>query len=360
MRRLFVTTILALAIAGCASGGAVTVTAPAITPAGQPFSGTLRDRLADETLQGKADLDGDGVDDCCRATPNRGGGFRGVTLTVRPSCTGAMMTLSSMHHVLDLVTALPVPLAWRSHPKILEGSLAMLYGMEAVRVSKHVPGAGLPIAEGLAPWLLEAAARAGGGAGAPSAERPFDAIETFSVGWIPGLPTLPTPQVVALIAEDPAQHRALFGERVAPQTPEAAAAGAPWALILMHARPHAQPVAVATCGDWTYYSTGHGLAAHDRETDRHAWIYAPLRGAQPRHASLRQVACHQDLVMVEPLGPPEARRVLVLRAESGRMGSIPLAAEDRWWVHAPGDELQKTGAVFGLDGLRQQLSAPAP
>ena len=37
---------------------------------------------------------------------------------------------------------------------------------------------------------------------------------------------------------------------------------------------------------------------------------------------------------------------------------VPLGPDDRWWVHRPTSELQKTGAVYSMDSLHQQLSAP--
>jgi hypothetical protein len=268
-----------------------------------------------------------------------------------------MMTLASMVHALDLATVLPVPLAWRAHPAIFQGAIGMLYGRDVVRVPTHVPGAGIPVAEGLAPWLLGAVRRAGTES-ALSAGAPFTRVDPFEVTWTPGPPTLPTPQAVTLVAEDPTLHRALFGERVALQSADVAAAGGAWAVVLVHGRPHGKPTEAATCGPWTLYSTGHALAAHQRETDHHAWILASLRGAHPQKASLEQIDCQDALVFVEPTRDKDARELLVVHIDTGRIGRMPLAPDDRWWVHRPTSELQKTGAVYSMDSLHQQLSAP--
>ncbi|MGM0574862.1 MAG: hypothetical protein ACQEXJ_03905 [Myxococcota bacterium] len=351
MRRLLAALILPLVLGACAPGASTVrlEEAPPVMPAGDDLDGGIPPGDNGETVSGERDLDGDGVLDCWRATRSRGGGWFATTVTVRQGCRGIVRTLSHVAPLLDLLVEVEIPAAWRRNPALLAGTLNLLYGATSVRRLEGPESVEATLADGSLRWLADRLRR-------PPVGRslPFDSIRAWEPVWTPGLPSIPESQVAVLRGTEE-QHAA----RLAGLRGSGIDEDNPTRLLVYRTRLHGEVHEAASCTRWTLHSTGQAVAARDPHAEQSAWIWVADRAPGPRHASVKRVTCAMGLVFIEPVRAPDDRVLVVVAPDLGRLGRIPLGAEETWSIDEGEQRLRRgEDRVVDLIDLRDKLLVP--
>ncbi|MDI1436255.1 hypothetical protein [Polyangium sorediatum] len=282
---------------------------PAVSPSPATlFSGKL---AADEpSSSGRADLDGDGAEDCWEAQDQGGSGSGGVVLKIESPCGGPASTIdtsSSFGHFLAL-TALPPAIGAR--PRLVEGVIDLLYGRAHLR---QLGASGGGTIDGSFHRLLDHHLRVPG-----PARPPFAQTGKYTPVWSPGPPALPPSQVVVL--SDPAYRSLASSLKPTEDLPQAA----PYALLAYHAHNHHGLKQVARCGPRAVYTTDHGVIVHDTDRGASSWVFVSTGVTKLRQPSLGRVACAGDLVAADRHVDDGMWELLVAEPRTGRYGRIPL------------------------------------
>ena len=235
-----------------------------VVPAGQRFEGWVLPRLeTGKATSGQDDLNSNGEMDCWRILPSAGGGYSGVTLTARPGCAGAVLTLETVGRRNALVNFIPLSLSWQRSARFTLGVLAMLFGEEAIRLPYTIKGTGIPVTDSFGAWVLESferdAERAAGRKGRQRRQplalsrTPFTERGRFTVNDA-GQARRPETQVIMTPPTD------------APASPAAERRGDSLERGGLHCSEtlHGRPESVGTCGRWTLSDTRRDRAWRDR------------------------------------------------------------------------------------------------
>ncbi|MDC0747505.1 hypothetical protein [Polyangium mundeleinium] len=337
---------LALCAAACREPprhGSLVVPAVSATPAVSPdpatlFSGKL---AADQpSSSGRADLDGDGAEDCWEAQYRGGSGSGGELLKIESPCGGPASTIdttSSFGHFLSL-TALPPAIGAR--PRLVEGVIDLLYGRAHLR---QLGDSGNGTIDGSFHRLLD------DHLSLPGPESPpFAQIGKHTPVWTPGPPALPPSQVVVL--SNPAYRPLASSLKPAEDLPPAS----PYALLAYHAHNHHGLKQVARCGPRSVYTTDHGVIVHDTDRGASSWVFVSTGVTKLRHPSLGRVVCAAELVAADRHIGDGARELVVTEPRTGRYGRIPL--EGPWSL----DERALTVGeeTYAIEDVVRALSRP--
>jgi len=337
---------LALCAAACREPtrhGSLVLPAVSATPAvspdpATPFSGKI---AADKPFSsGRADLDGDGAEDCWEAQYRGGSGSGGDILKIESPCGGPASTIdttSSFGHFLSL-TALPPAISAR--PRLVEGVIDLLYGRSHLR---QLGDSGSGTIDGSFHRLLDHHLTLPG-----PASPPFAQIGKYTPVWSPGPPALPPSQVVVL--SDPAYRPLASSLKPAEDLPLAS----PYALLAYHAHNHHGWNQVARRGPRSVYTTDHGVIVHDTDRGASSWVLVSTGVTKLRHPSLGRVVCAADLVAADRHVGDGARELVVTEPRTGRYGRIPL--EGPWSL----DERALTVGeeTYAIEDVVRALSRP--
>jgi len=214
--------ILSLSVAGCSA-----------TLRSEPLSSSLPTGVSN----GRADLDGDGTDECWTSEVSVGSGGSSVTLELQHPCGSAPTTLYTTATSEDFLahTALPDSIARR--PQLIGGIVELLYGPGHL-VSGDAVDASFR-------WLLDK-----------------------SSPWMDGPPRSPQSQVV--VRREPAEA------------------------VAYYAHNHGPLRRVAVCAEMAIWATFHGIALHDNRRDESRWIYISNHAEKLRRPSIGEVRCEAD------------------------------------------------------------------
>ncbi|MFO0745758.1 MAG: hypothetical protein U1F43_08800 [Myxococcota bacterium] len=303
MPKLVPTLLIALASASSADAA----------PDPRAFHGTFADGDGD-VHDGRADLDGDGRDDCWSTRWDGGSGFGGTSVEVRSGCgerVAGAHSFGSFGEFLGVMTFDPTALTTAMQAGLMRG----LYGADARRCASA--SAACPAPDGSFAWLLDEAATRGSA----------DPMHRYHPVWQTGAPTLPPAQVLAL--EGPGSvdlamtldagepDRATFAMRAL----VARWLHRPWGFVAYAAHNHGDRFArAAGCARWDVWTTAHGVAVVDRAKDRWSWVYLSTGGDKLRHPSIESVACDGATVSI------------VRRGEAGPEHVTAWPDEGRWAV----------------------------
>src|SRR5689334_3503588 len=167
------------------------------TPAVSPSSATLfSGKLAADgpSSSGRADLDGDGAEDCWEAQYRGGSGSGGDILKIESPCGGPASTIDTTSSFGDFLSLTALPPAIGARPRLVEGVIDLLYGRSHLR---QLGASGSGTIDGSFHRLLDHHLTLPG-----PASPPFAQTGKYTPVWSPGPPALPPSQVVVL--SDPA------------------------------------------------------------------------------------------------------------------------------------------------------------
>lgn len=299
------------------------------------FSGRLP--AAADRARGRADLDGDGADDCWDADYAGGSGQGGWQLAVRAPCSGPALAVDSTGSFGEFLTVTPLPPALGARPRLIEGVVELLYGRAHLRTLASGPDG----IDGSFRWLLDHYRGGDGPAGEPFAE-----VRSYRPRWTPGPPALPASQVAVLSSLADRAITAALRPAVDP-----ADTGASNALVAYFAHNHHELDAVARCGQIAVAATDHAIIVYDEGRDLSSWVFVTTGTTELRHASIGRVACAADLVVFER-AIDGVVDLFVADPSRGRYGRLPLAAE--WLLDDSGLTIDVD--TYGLSELGATLA----
>lgn len=287
-------------------------TAMAQPEAGVRFSGRIPSDRPHSS--GRADLDGNGAEDCWDARWVGGNGAGGIVVELRAPCNAPPEVVDTSSSFGSFLAQVELPRGIAERRRIVEGVVDLLFGRDHLRRIESIDGSFR--------WLLELR-RASPGPAAP----PFASTGRYTPVWSPGAPAPPPSQVLIL-----EEH------------------GGPRALLAYFAHNHGDLVPAASCGSLAVLSTRHGVVVHDRDRNASSWIYVATDAEKLRRPSVGRVACAGDLITVEH-GQDDQLALFVVSPRTGRYGQLPLAGS--YSLDARG--LTVDGATFSTETLAEAL-----
>lgn len=271
----------------------------------------LRDLAADAHRKGRADLDGDHVDDCWSIAVDGGSGQGGLRVEVRPHCGPEAFVLESSSSFGELLGVLGVTapdLAPGLPEAFIPGLVTGLYGTPLTPRDAVDPAFA---------WLLDEAATRG-----------QSGWRTFTPHVVPGAPALPRDAVMRLAGPGSAQLATVLdaGEPDRKALAAREARGAFVGLVTFSgAWLGGSLVKGARCGATQLWTTEHGVAAEDLRRHTWQWAYVSTAVGKLRWPSIQSASCDDSTIKVVRRTPqlPEERITIELAHARWRVEPAP-------------------------------------
>jgi len=197
------------------------------------FSGKLRIGSS----HGRADLDGDGVDDCWNAIVSSGSGGDSVSLEVEAPCGSEPLAIDTMTSFEDFLARTPLPSALAARPRLIEGIVDLMYGRGHMRATTAIDDS-------------------------------FRLLLREPPRWSAGAPRVPPSQVI--VRHDPDEVIAYFAQN------------------------HGQLRAMTRCDGIEVLATHHGVVLYDPRREQSSWVYIANGHEKLRWPSIAGVSCGEQ------------------------------------------------------------------
>jgi len=332
-------------------------------PTAVGFDGALFQSAA-RKQRGSVDLDRDGRPERWRYRWHGGSGFGGWWLKIDSPGRRQALTMESEGSFGVFLSADVLSSGWGASPSLLDGTLAWAFGPKSRRDLAYSRSRQLadvdspwPAADGSFEWLVDYRLW-------PALPRrePFLSRRAYRPRWQSGAPRNPVSQLAILdgtIGRRLARRVRRASGPLSQGAGEQDAASPTRSLLLYAAHNHGIMRRGARCGDWSLYTTKHGVAVHRRTARRWSWAYVSTDVTKLRWRSLERAACDDvhGVVVLERSHRPR-RELWVVLPEKGVLGRLPLPSGASWSLQPGSHRLVVGRQSYELSALARTLASP--